>query len=105
MEYNFLIHKDFLELTLKGRFTYSDNKSLGGILDDITNRHFKKVIINFSAVDYIDSEALAILKLTREKCKKVTTELVLQNPKGQVKQMFDISCFSDLFALDNKTRQ
>lgn len=100
MELDFLAHDGLLELSLKGRFTFADSKSFSGILDEITAKTYKQVIVNLGGVDFIDSAALGILLLTREKCTKASTGLILRSPKGQVKQMFEISRFADLFKIE-----
>jgi anti-anti-sigma factor len=100
MELDFLVKNGHLELNLKGRFTFADSKSFTKVLDDIAVKTYQKVIVDFAGVDFIDSAALGILLLTRERCNKTSTSLVLRHPKGQVKQMFDISRFTDLFKIE-----
>jgi anti-anti-sigma factor len=89
-----------LKISLTGNFTFSDSKYFNSVLKNISNSTYKKVIIDLSSVDFIDSAALGILLLTRDKCDKTLTSLVVKNPKGQVRQMFDISRFSDLFKIE-----
>ncbi len=100
MEHTAIINKDELKLSLEGKFTFADSKSFNEILKDISNSTYKKVIIDLGSVDFIDSAALGILLLARDKCDKSSTSLVVRNPKGQVRQMFDISRFSDLFKIE-----
>lgn len=100
MEHNAISSGDSLELTLAGKFTFADNKIFNSIMDEIAS--YKKIIIDLAKVEFIDSAALGILLLVRDKCDKTSTNLLLRNPKGQVKQMFDISRFGDLFSIENK---
>lgn len=97
MEYLTTSSGDVFELSLRGKFTFSDNKVYSGFLHEIENAQFKKVVIDLSSVEFIDSAALGLLLLTRDKCERTGISLTLKNPQGQVKQMFDISRFSDLF--------
>ncbi len=100
MEHNAISSGDSLELTLTGKFTFADNKVFNAIMDEIAS--YKKIIIDLAKVEFIDSAALGILLLVRDKCDKTSTNLLLKNPKGQVKQMFDISRFGDLFNIENR---
>ncbi len=101
MEHKLVNKGDALELNIKGKFTFADNKTFSEILDDIANNNYKHFTINLDGVEFIDSAALGILLLARDKCVKSATNLLLRNPKGQVKQMFDISRFSDLFQIEH----
>ncbi len=101
MEHSSVKTGDSLELSLSGKFTFSDNRAFNNILEDIERRIFKKVVIDLKGVDFIDSAALGILLLTRDKCDRTSTQLLIKNPRGQVQQMFDISRFSDLFKVVN----
>lgn len=100
MEHNAISSGDSLELTLTGKFTFADNKVFNSIMDEIAS--YKQIIIDLTKVEFIDSAALGILLLVRDKCDKTSTNLLLKNPKGQVKQMFDISRFGDLFNIENR---
>lgn len=101
MEHKIVNTGDVLELNIKGKFTFADNKAFSEILDDISNNNYKNFTINLDGVEFIDSAALGILLLARDKCVKSATNLLLKNPKGQVKQMFDISRFNDLFKIEH----
>lgn len=100
MEHNTIASGDSLELALSGKFTFADNKVFNEVIDDVPT--YKKIIVDLARVDFIDSAALGILLLLRDKCEKSETRLALKNPKGQVKQMFDISRFGDLFNIEQK---
>lgn len=99
MEYLTTGSGDIFELALKGKFTFSDNKVYSGFLQEIENSQYKKVVVDLKSVEFIDSAALGLLLLTRDKCDRAGISLVLRNPQGQVKQMFDISRFGDLFTI------
>jgi HptB-dependent secretion and biofilm anti anti-sigma factor len=101
MEHKLVNNGDTLELSLKGKFTFADNKAFSEVLDDVANNNYKHFTINLDGVEFIDSAALGILLLARDKCVKTATNLLLKNPKGQVKQMFDISRFNDLFQIEH----
>jgi len=101
MEHSVVVNGDLLELSLSGKFTFSDNKAFNNFLDEIGKNSYKKVIIDLNGVEFIDSAALGILLLTRDRCERNKTKLLVKNPKGQVRRMFDISRFSDLFQVEH----
>lgn len=100
MEYVNTANGDIMELSLKGRFTFADNKTFVGLLDNMANQNFSKVVIDLANVEFIDSAALGVLLLARDRCEKSSMILLLRNPTGQVKQMFKISKFNDLFQIE-----
>lgn len=102
MEHNILQNGDVLEINLSGRFTFTDNKIFSPIIDGITASQYKRVVVDLGLVDFIDSAALGILLLIRDKCEKASTSLTLVNPRGQVKHMFDVSRFNDLFRIEER---
>lgn len=102
MEHNILQNGDVLEINLSGRFTFADNKIFSTIIDEISASQYKKVVVDLGLVDFIDSAALGILLLIRDKCEKSSTNLSLLNPRGQVKHMFDVSRFNDLFRIEQR---
>lgn len=101
MEYSATKNGEQLELNISGKFTFSDNRAFNTIFEDIEKKAYNAVVIDLKGVDFIDSAALGILLLTRDKCEKSSTQLLIKNPRGQVQQMFDISRFSDLFKVVN----
>jgi anti-anti-sigma factor len=102
MEHRHITSGDLIELILKGRFTFTDNKTFSGLLEGISNQEYKKVVIDLEGVDFIDSAALGILLLARDRCEKASVSLTLRNPVGQVKQMFKISKFNELFKIEER---
>ena len=61
----------------------------------------KRLCIELSQVEFVDSAALGILLLARDEAEKSSTKLVLKSPQGQVKRMFEISKFHDLFNIED----
>lgn len=101
MEHSSIATGDTLEMSLSGKFTFADNRSFQPALEGIGNNLYKRVVINLKEVSFIDSAALGILLLIRDRCDKSSTQLLIKNPLGQVKQMFEVSRFSELFSISN----
>ena len=55
--------------------------------------------INFLNVDYLDSSALSVLLMLREKLLAAGKEITLSGARGNVRQVFDIANFNRLFRI------
>ncbi len=96
MEYIYTENEETMELKLKGKFTFTDNNTFLSFFE----KNYNTIIIDLAEIDFIDSAALGVLLLTRDKCNKASIKLVLRNPVGQVQQMFKISKFNELFNIE-----
>lgn len=99
MEYLHKEDENNIEIKLKGNFTFADNKSFLAIIENTISKKYKTLIFDLAEVDFVDSAALGVLLLARDKCTHRGINLILQNPQGQVKQMFKISMFDALFTI------
>lgn len=99
MEYTKVIKGDHCEVSMKGKFTFSDHKDFKSVLSIFSDSSIKSLVLHFSAVEFVDSAALGILLLARDEAQKCAKELIITNPVGQVKKMFEISRFYDLFTI------
>jgi anti-anti-sigma factor len=101
MEYRKNINNNGLELVVKGKFTFVDHSIFKPILEDIEKNLFMKIVIDLSGVEFIDSAALGILLLVKDSVEKNNAVLILKSPAGQVKKMFEITRFYDLFSIQD----
>lgn len=87
-----------VRLVLSGRFTfdaYHDFKAeFTPVLD---SGDFKELEIDLGGVEYLDSLALGMLLLLKERV--VNKPIVLSNAKGMVKSVMEIANFHQLFAM------
>lgn len=87
-----------VRLVLSGRFTsdaYHDFKAeFTPVLD---SGDFKELEIDLGGVEYLDSSALGMLLLLKERV--VNKPIVLSNAKGTVKSVMEIANFHQLFAM------
>lgn len=88
------------EVTLSGRFTFSDNPEFREIIYKIDDQDVKQVVLYMSQVEFVDSAALGMLLLAREAALKLQKQIVLRGATGQVKKMFDMAKFDTMFIVD-----
>ena len=100
MNYTYSELGDSIELSLMGSFTFTDNKTFLSLLDKIEKERHLHVKIDLGKVDFIDSAALGLLLLAKDKCNRSSHTLSLQNPIGHVKEVFKISRFEELFNIE-----
>lgn len=97
------------------RQTKSGNQatlSLGGRFDFNVHRDFKEAYmsllndaevqtlsINLSGVEYLDSSALGMLLMLRERVQAANKQIVLTNPNETVMKILDIANFKKLFTI------
>jgi anti-anti-sigma factor len=86
---------------LKGGLTFSDHTLFRTVLTAITDEKLQSISIDLANLDYIDSAGLGMLLLAREMAQEANVSLTLAHPRNQVKKMFDISQFENLFNIAN----
>jgi anti-anti-sigma factor len=88
-----------LDVTLTGSFTFNDHQNYREILQKIEEGDVHKVVLHLQQVDFIDSAALGMLLLAQDAIEHHNKSLVLSGAVGQVKKMFDLARFEDLFTI------
>jgi anti-anti-sigma factor len=87
-------------LNLTGRFDFHSHRDFRNayekVLDEVQAREIE---VNFASVDYLDSSALGMLLLLKEKADAAGKSVTLASPKGAVKQVLDIANFGKLFKI------
>lgn len=84
---------------LHGRFTFDNHKEFRSAFSTHLAGHAKEIAIDFSTVDYMDSAALGMLLLARERASDQGKTVTLRNCRGPVKAVLDIANFQRLFAI------
>lgn len=91
---------DRATLKLSGRFDFHSHRDFRAAYEKILETGaVREIIIDFADVDYLDSSALGMLLLLREKADGAGKAIVLASLRGTVKQVLDIANFGKLFAI------
>ena len=100
MDYFVSKNPDESVIQISGRFTHADRRAFQDALSELDGVSSDRLVLDFSETDFIDSSALGMLLLVQdrigEKCR-----LVLRGAKGQVKNLFDMTRFSEMFLLED----
>lgn len=99
MEIRSQIKDDTLDITLSGKFTFTDNADFRHVIDTIADPGVKHVDINMQDVDFIDSAGLGMLLLAHDEADKYKKTMIIRGVSGQVKRIFDMARFDQFFRL------
>ncbi len=87
-------------VALEGRFDFSSHREFRECYEGLlANPAVKGLHIDFNKVDYLDSSALGMLLLLREKAETHGKQVGLGGVQGIVKQVLDIANFDKLFTI------
>lgn len=85
-------------IKLLGRFDFNTHRDFRSAYEPlISDDGVHSVTVDFSGVDYLDSSALGMLLMLRDKLGGVSKEVALTGVSGNVKQVLDIANFGKLF--------
>lgn len=101
MEASVTVSSSVATIDVIGRFDFSAHRSFKEAYDPLlANREIATIDINLSSVDYMDSSALGMLLMLRERAQGAGKTVVLSRPNHTVSQILDIANFSKLFTIN-----
>ncbi len=87
-------------IKLTGRFDFNTHREFRVAYEPlIGDAGVRSVVVDFSGVDYLDSSALGMLLMLRDKLGGANKEVALTGVRGNVKQVLDIANFGKLFPI------
>lgn len=87
-------------LRLAGRFDFHSHTAFRAAYEKgLASASVRELDVNFTGVDYLDSSALGMLLLLREKAEANNKTVTLSSLQGTVKQVLDIANFGKLFVI------
>jgi anti-anti-sigma factor len=87
-------------IKLNGRFDFNTHRDFRAAYEPLlADAEVRSVGVDFSSVDYLDSSALGMLLMLRDKMGGANKEVALSSVRGNVKQVLDIANFGKLFQI------
>lgn len=87
-------------IQLTGRFDFNTHREFRAAYEPlVADAQVRSVVVDFGGVDYLDSSALGMLLMLRDKLGGANKEVSLVNVRGNVKQVLDIANFGKLFQI------
>lgn len=88
-------------INMTGRFDFNVQRQFKEAYDPLLNNAAVSAIeVNLSGVDYLDSSALGMLLMLRERSTAAGKNLKLSKPSAGVAQILDIANFARLFTIE-----
>ena len=83
---------------LSGRFDFNTHREFRNAVEPLANEtRVSEVVVDFAEVDYLDSSALGMLLMLRDKMNVAKKGLTISGVHGNVKQVLEIANFGQLF--------
>ena len=100
MDHNKSINGDVCVMAISGKFTFSDHVEFKSLLKVFDDSSVNQVDLDLKGLEFVDSAALGLLLLAKDKADTSSKKIRLLSPgDNQVKKMFEISRFYDLFEI------
>jgi len=99
MEIKQVKHGKIAILNLIGRLDANTSGELESVLIPMIDGGEKKIILDFSALEYISSAGLRLLLLSAKKLRNNKGEIILCSMKDFIKEIFEISGFTPIFTI------
>lgn len=88
------------KIHMKGRFDFNVHRSFKDAYDPLLHQNgVSSLEIDLGEVEYLDSSALGMLLLVRERAEAQGKPVVLSHPNSTVAQILDIANFRKLFTI------
>lgn len=87
-------------IRLEGRFDFNSHRDFREAIDTVLASPASTIVVDLGSVEYLDSSALGMLLMLRDRAKGAAREVALTNCRGAVKQILDIANFGKLFSID-----
>ena len=88
------------EAFVEGMVTFKDHNKFFEIINAIKNLAGKKMVLNLSKVEFIDSAALGMLVIANEEGTDNNVEVVIKGVQGKVKNVMEAASFDKLFKFE-----
>ena len=99
MEINTSTHAAVTAITVKGRVDSGTAEKLRDHLSGVIRAGCARLVIDLKEVTYISSAGFRTLLITARAVESAKGKLVLCGVSGEVKRLFDIASFTELFTL------
>ncbi|BBE50215.1 STAS-domain containing protein [Ferriphaselus amnicola] len=100
MQTSVLVSGGIATVDIMGRFDFSAHRGFKEAYDPLlSDGSVTSFVIDLSGVDYMDSSALGMLLMLRERAQAVNKKVTLSRPNHTVSQILDIANFAKLFPI------
>jgi anti-anti-sigma factor len=88
-------------LRLDGRFDFSVHREFrDAYMPLLEDNSVREIVIDLMRVEYVDSSALGMLLLLRERAQTSGKQVVLSGARGTVRQVLEVANFGRMFTIE-----
>lgn len=100
LQINTHISEGTARIVLNGRFDFNSQRLFRSSYDTpLNDSNIRSLEIDLGDVEYLDSSALGMLLLLKERVTAAKKELILANCRGTVLQVLEVANFNKLFTM------
>jgi HptB-dependent secretion and biofilm anti anti-sigma factor len=100
MDVSVLNDSDKSVIRLSGRFDFNAHREFRDAMDKaLAQSDVPSIHVDMGEVSYLDSSALGMLLMVRDKARAAGKSVSLANTRGSVRQVLDIANFGKLFTI------
>ncbi len=92
------IHLDVLTIKIFGRFDFETHLQMREAIN-MVRAGLRQIVVDLSQTDYLDSSALGMLLVLRDKVADGKQGISIQGARSEVKKILEIANFDKLFTL------
>lgn len=85
---------------LEGRMDTNTSPDFQKELEDYYSKEGFNLILDFDKLDFVSSAGLRVLLLIQKKAKALNGKMVIKNVKPEIKEVFDMTGFSDILTIE-----
>ena len=89
-----------ITISINGRFDFNLYKEFRDAYEVALNKGNSKIVINLAQTEYMDSSALGMLLVLKERTGGENSSVVLKNCNREIKNILSISNFDKLFTIE-----
>ncbi|MBX9634717.1 MAG: STAS domain-containing protein, partial [Magnetospirillum sp.] len=97
MKYEIIDDEAGPSLILKDQLTFADRDLFDSVIDKLVARQKRKVAVDLSALDYMDSAGLGMLLTLRDRAERANMDVTIRKPRSEVRELLVLACFDTLF--------
>jgi anti-anti-sigma factor len=100
MQASFSVESGKVVIRLEGRFDFNTHREFRDTSDGaVKTEGTQEIQVDLGGVDYLDSSALGMLLMLRDRARNASKSVSLANCRGSVRQVLDIANFGKLFPI------
>lgn len=95
-----MVEPDITVVELSGRLALGrESQRIEALVEDLVRKGSKRVVMDLSAVDYIDSAGIGLVALSSGRLNEAGGRLVVVAPEGRVLQLLNMTQMNAIIAI------